>query len=127
TEPLDLSFNTARCFATLKFVRQNTALIVPDVQSAHSKRSVRAKFANEFALELLLPVDSVALALSRIRAHAGLSGNLPGDIEIAQMSRIFGVSIHTAALRLELLDLLPKGSARSLKLLLDQEFGGGEA
>jgi Zn-dependent peptidase ImmA (M78 family)/DNA-binding Xre family transcriptional regulator len=70
-------------------------------------------FADRFASALLLPAQGVAVALKTFRELHKISGPL-GDIEIAFLSRFFGVSFEVAGRRCEDLDLLQRGAARAL-------------
>lgn len=77
------------------------------------RRAGVEEFANSFASALLMPAQSVILALKLIREQHRVSGPL-GDIEISYLARIFGVSFEVAGRRCEQLDLLPEFGARVL-------------
>jgi Zn-dependent peptidase ImmA (M78 family) len=77
-------------------------------------------FANAFASELLLPEEAVGFTLKSFRDHFGNKGAI-GDIEIINLSRIYGVSFDVAAKRCEDLNLLPKGGAFSLSEEIKKE------
>jgi Zn-dependent peptidase ImmA (M78 family)/transcriptional regulator with XRE-family HTH domain len=83
------------------------------------------EFANAFASALLLPADSVAIALKEIREQFKISGPL-GDIEISYLARFFGVSFEVAGRRCENLGLLPDFGARVLYEKVCQEHGNPE-
>jgi len=81
--------------------------------SSKSQRKEEA-FANAFASALLMPLKGVGVALKEIRSALNLTSSNVGDIEILYLAHIFGVSFETMALRLEILQILPSGSAVSL-------------
>lgn len=87
-------------------------------------RSVE-EFANAFASTLLLPADSVAVALKEIRSLFKITGPL-GDIEISYLARFFGVSFEVAGRRCENIGLLPDFGARALYEKVCENYGNPE-
>lgn len=84
------------------------------------------RFADYFALELLIPSKGLGIALQKIRHHFQVSNKALGDVELLYLSRIFGTSFSAICRRCERAQLLPRGGARALIRFLDQEFGGAE-
>ncbi|MEQ8364031.1 MAG: XRE family transcriptional regulator [Cyclobacteriaceae bacterium] len=89
-------------------------------------RSIEEKFANAFAANLLMPEQGVAIALKKIRSY--ISNNLDsiGDVEILYLSRLYGVSFESASMRLETLNLIPKGATYSLSKEINSKFKSAE-
>lgn len=83
-------------------------------------------YADAFASALLLPPAGVGVALKKVREATNVSGDQIGDLEIAYLARIFGVSFWAAARRCEDLKLLPRGGAASFNEKLIREFGSAE-
>lgn len=83
-------------------------------------------FANYFASVVLLPDQAVGMALQSIRSAYKIQGDSIGDIEISVLARYYGVSFDVAALRCEMLGLLPRGGAISLSIQIKKEFGSAE-
>lgn len=82
-------------------------IIDEDIEAHHSSELERE--ANEFASALLMPSQSVGIALKTARGLMDNTDPELGDLEINFISRIFGVSFGAAALRCERLELLPRG------------------
>jgi len=85
-----------------------------EFEDMKTPKSERERFAHRFASALLLPAQSVGIALQRFRDSFGNQGGQLGDIEVLLLARLFGVSFQVAAQRCEDLGLLPAGGARSL-------------
>ncbi|MDX6610949.1 MAG: hypothetical protein QOD75_135 [Blastocatellia bacterium] len=83
-------------------------------------------FADVFALELLMPVRGLGIALKQIRTLLGVKYDGVGEVELLYLARIFGVSFLAAGKRCERARLLPKGSAAELEKFVTQQFGGPE-
>ena len=85
------------------------------------------QYAHAFASSLLMPRASVGLALQKIRALSETQEDKAiGDLEILFLSRIFCVSFEAAAMRCEILGLIPEGGAFSLNQFLKQKYGSAE-
>ncbi|MGB8900094.1 MAG: ImmA/IrrE family metallo-endopeptidase [Methylocella sp.] len=84
------------------------------------------RYANAFASALLMPRESIGVALKKIREIAKINQEEVGDLEIGYLARIFGVSFWAAARRCEDLALLPRGGAASLNEELVREYGSAE-
>jgi Zn-dependent peptidase ImmA (M78 family) len=84
-------------------------------------------FANAFAVELLIPLRGLGVALRKIRRLLRASGDAVGDVELLYLSRIFGVPFLAIAKRCERARLLPKGGAATLHEFLIKKFGGPES
>lgn len=91
-----------------------------------SESAVKESFANVFASNLLLPEKGVGIALKKIRQHVNNHSDQIGDIEILYLSRLYGVSFESAAMRLENLQILPKGSTYSLSNEIKLKYGSAE-
>lgn len=92
----------------------------------HSQRSTYERFADHFALELLIPRGGLGVALQEVRKLLKISNRALGDIEILYLSRIFAVSFKAMARRCERLQLLPEGGASALHQFLVAKFGDAE-
>lgn len=86
----------------------------------------RHYFARRFAYELLVTEPLLSRSLISVRAGLGVDSATIGDIEILALSRLFGISFYNTAKRLELVQLLPRGSAESLVGFLCEKFGSVE-
>lgn len=87
---------------------------------------VREAFVDAFASSLLMPQQGVARVLQAIRNQWKLIDQPIGDLEILMLARFFFVSFDVAARRLEQLQLLPAGGARSLSETLKKVHGSAE-
>ncbi len=84
------------------------------------------RYADTFASALLMPPDSTGIALKKIRSLAKTDSGVIGDLEIAYLARIYGVSFWAAARRCEQLKILPPGGAFSLNAALIKSHGSAE-
>ncbi|MDQ2771324.1 MAG: ImmA/IrrE family metallo-endopeptidase [Bacteroidota bacterium] len=91
-----------------------------------SSKNAVENFANAFAASLLLPARAVGLELRRFRQVQNIKGDNISDIEIINLSYHFNVSFDVAALRCEVLDLIPKGAASSWHETLKKQYNGAE-
>lgn len=82
--------------------------------------------ANEFASALLMPAQSVGVALKSARDALGQANEELGDLEINFLSRLYGVSFSAAALRCERLGLLPRGGAIAIINAVNDENDSAE-
>lgn len=87
---------------------------------------LKESFANVFASNLLMPEKGVGIALKKIREHLKNNSDQIGDVEIHYLCRLYGVSFDSAAMRLENLNLIPKGAAFSLSRELSTKYGSPE-
>jgi Zn-dependent peptidase ImmA (M78 family) len=108
---------TSRVFATLEST----------LRISYPSRSPYERFADFFALELLVPTRALGIALQEIRKLLKVSSSPIGDIELLYLSRIFGVSFLEIGRRCERAQLIPNGGAAALYQFLVDNFGGPEA
>jgi Zn-dependent peptidase ImmA (M78 family) len=94
--------------------------------SISQSQSELEKEANEFASALLMPSHAVGVALKVVRETLKVSEPELGDLEINFISRLFGVSFGTSALRCEKLGLLPRGGAAALTAAVKDESSSPE-
>jgi Zn-dependent peptidase ImmA (M78 family) len=92
----------------------------------HYLRGLYERFADYFALELLIPSHGLGIALQEVRKLLKVSNPALGDVEILYLSRIFGVSFQAMARRCERAQLLPRGGAAALLQFLMDKCGGPE-
>jgi Zn-dependent peptidase ImmA (M78 family) len=105
---------------------QGGAILDAAFENGVSLKGPYELFAYNFALELLIPLRGLGIALQKIRQLLGIYTGALGDIELLHLSRIFGVSLRAIAIRCEKAKLLPKGGARSINQCLLQKFGNAE-
>ena len=127
----DLLFTCAHELAHLAIMsvmkgQQDAAILDAAFENVVSSKGPYELFADNFALELLVPLRGLGIALQKIRQLLGIYTGALGDIELLHLSRIFGVSFRTIAIRCEKAKLLPKGGARSINQCLLQKFGNAE-
>ena len=103
------------------------AILDEDIESAPTgpNREIEA-YANTFASALLMPRESVGLALKTIRRTIKAQSDKIGDVEINYLARIYGLSFWAAARRCEDLELLPVGGAHALNAKLVADHGSAE-
>jgi Zn-dependent peptidase ImmA (M78 family) len=88
-------------------------------------KSPHEHFADNVALNLLVPKRGLGIALRQTRRLLRATGPL-GDVELLHISRIFGVSFLAVCKRCEQEKLLPKGGALALERFLVEKFGSAE-
>lgn len=104
---------------------QPFAILDEDIEAGGGSRD-EEYYANAFAASLLLPQQAVGIALKTIRRVASIPEGPLGDIEVAYLARIFGVSFWAAARRCEDLELLPRGGAFALHQEVSRAYGSPE-
>ncbi|MBA2526607.1 MAG: ImmA/IrrE family metallo-endopeptidase [Pyrinomonadaceae bacterium] len=82
-------------------------------------------FADNVALNLLVPTRGLGIALRQTRKLLRATGPL-GDVELLHVARIFGVSFLAVCKRCEQAKLLPEGGALALNRFLKEKFGSAE-
>ena len=95
-------------------------------ETSHAPRGPYKRFADYFALELLIPTRGLATALAEVRKLLKVTNQSIGDIELLYLSHIFGVSFLSIARRCERASLLPRGGAAAFHQTLLEQFGGPE-
>lgn len=103
-------------FATVEMAHENS----------HAPMGAYKRFADFFALELLVPTRGLGIALKEIRKLLKVSSGAIGDVELLYLARIFGVSFLAIARRCERAQLLPRGGATALHHFIVERFGGPE-
>jgi Zn-dependent peptidase ImmA (M78 family) len=103
------------------------AVIDEDIEASRGGQDREQEaYANAFASALLMPSQSVGLALKAVRRMGKSQDDQLGDTEINYLARIFGVSFWAAARRCEDLELLPRGGAHALNAKLIEAHGSAE-
>ena len=100
--------------------------VIETVDSFCSLKSLYERFADHFALELLITDSALGIALKEVRKLLEVSNPSLGDIEMLYLARIFGVSFAMLARRCERAQLLPKGGASTFVQFLNENFVGPE-
>lgn len=106
--------------------RQRQVFIELAHENTHAPRGPYRRFADHFALELLIPTRGLAVALKEVRHLLRVTNPAIGDIELLYLSRIFGVSFLGMTRRCERAGLLPEGGAAILYQALVDKHGGPE-
>jgi Zn-dependent peptidase ImmA (M78 family) len=100
-----------------------TAVVELAHETAHAPLGSHKRFADYFALELLVPPRGLGIALQEVRSLLKVKNPSIGDIELLYVARIFGVSFLALARRCERAKLLPKGGANVLNSILIEKYG----
>lgn len=95
-------------------------------KDSKSSNAINERFANVFASNLLLPEKGVGIALKKIREFTNNQSDTIGDVELLYLCRLYGVSFESAAMRLEDLTILPKGSSYSISVEIKKRYGSPE-
>jgi Zn-dependent peptidase ImmA (M78 family) len=90
-------------------------------------KSPYERFADHFALELLITDRALGVSLTEIRKLLQVTNPSLGEIEMLYLARIFGVSFLMLARRCERAGLLPEGGALAFNRFLNEKFGGSES
>jgi Zn-dependent peptidase ImmA (M78 family) len=110
--------------------RVNGKVVVASIELSHETNHTPLgsykRFADHFALELLVPTRGLGIALKEVRALLGVKNPALGDIELLYLARIFGTNFLVLARRCERAKLLPKGGANALYAVLVDKYGGPE-
>lgn len=103
--------------------------IIIDEVIENERRSLdnEERLANAFASCFLLPVDALTPFIHVVRRNLGLESSSISSIELAYISRWFGVSFDVAGLRLEQLGIIERGVTRRLADIISKRHGSPEA
>jgi Zn-dependent peptidase ImmA (M78 family) len=106
--------------------REKRVVIELAHEPSHAPKGPYKRFADYFALELLIPTRGLATALAEVRRLLNVTNPSIGDIELLYLSHIFGVSFLSLARRCEREALLPRGGAAAFYQILVEQHGGPE-
>jgi Zn-dependent peptidase ImmA (M78 family) len=84
------------------------------------------RFADAFALDLLIPEEGLKQAASFVHRLVNATDRSIGDVELLYLARIFGVTFFAIAKRCERARMLPRGSAVTFDRFLTVKFGGAD-
>jgi hypothetical protein len=96
-------------------------------ERSHAPLGVYKRFADCFALDLLIPTRALGIALQEVRSILKVKNKALGDVELLYMARIFNVGFFAMARRCERVGLLPKGGANILNAIITEKYGNPEA
>lgn len=105
--------------------QRDTASLDASQEELGRAKSPYEHFADNMALNLLLPKLGLGIALRQTRKLLRATGPL-GDVELLHVARIFGVSFLAVCKRCEEAKLIPKGGALMLNRFLTEKFGNAE-
>lgn len=111
----------------LGHVTANRWIIDEDTIETFNNDREDEQLCDVLASAVLLPAEGVARFLKIIRSELSSRNDAISDTEILFLARYYGTSFIAAAIRLEVLGLLPKGGGFALEAEIKKQYASVEA